>query len=286
MGWYMYRCFFSFFIFCLISIITFLITTFSIEYIKFLDPIMIKIKSNKDNFESGFVNAYIDDDNIIPGISGSVVNLDESFKIMKKYGSYNEKLLVFSKVNPELSVSNIFDKYIRKGNGMKKEVSFIFTVIDTNYLEEIVFILNENNVIGTFFIDENVFLNSFDILKFLYFNNQNIEYMGSNMIYTKTNLLNFSFLLKNYFNIKNRYCYTSSYNKSILDVCSQNGFHTIFPSINIDNYPYHYLKDSLSNGLIISFNNRELLLDELNYIIAFIRQKGYEIVSLEKLLEE
>lgn len=282
----MYRCFFSFFIFCLISIITFFITTFSTEYIKSLDPIMIKIKSNKDNYESEFVNAYIDDTSIVPGVSGSVINLDESFKIMKKYGSYNEKLLVFSKVNPELSVSNIFDKYIRKGNSSKKEVSFIFTVIDTNYLEEIVFILNENNVIGTFFIDENVFLNSFDILKFLYFNNQNIEYMGNNGIYTKANLLNFSFILKNYFNIMNRYCYVSSYNKSTLDVCSQDELHTIFPSINIDNYPYHYLKDSLSNGLIISFNNRELLLDELNYIIAFVRQKGYEIVSLEKLLEE
>ena len=282
----MYRSFFSFFVFIFISILTFLISKYSINYIKSIDPVMIEIKKNSFLYESSFVNAYINDEIIIPGISGKVIDFDSSFKLMKNYGGYNSNLLIYSDVSPKITISNIYDKYIVSGNKNKKEVSFVFKVEDTNYLEEIVLILNKNNIIGTFFVSDYVVYERFDILKFLYLNNQNIESLGSNSSYDLLKIDKFNYLLKSYFNKSINYCYSDSYNKEVLDICAKKKLHTIIPSLIIDKYPFHNIKYNLSNGLIINFNNRELLLNELNYIISYVKQMGYKIVSLEKLLEE
>ena len=68
------------------------------------DPIMKEIKENKVNSEEKAINAKIVDNTIVPGYNGLEVNLEESFKKMKNYGSYNEGLLVLDEVSPSLSL--------------------------------------------------------------------------------------------------------------------------------------------------------------------------------------
>jgi len=157
----MLKRFFSFFIFNFLSFLSFFLTTIAVNYIKALDPIMVSLNNNKSNYEVDFVNAVIDDVSIVPGRSGIKIDIDKSYNLMKKYGTYNEQLLVFNNYVPNISISNIYDKYINKGNSDKRLVSFVFKVEDTNYLEEIVYILKEKEVIGTFFIDDEVCLSSF-----------------------------------------------------------------------------------------------------------------------------
>ena len=54
-----------------------------VDFVSMQDPIMKEILKNKDNFEIDAIDAYIDDDNIIPGVNGTVVDSKESFKKMK-----------------------------------------------------------------------------------------------------------------------------------------------------------------------------------------------------------
>jgi len=277
---------FSFFIFIFVSFISFFLTSLSVKSIRELDPILILIKKNKSLYEIDSVDAIVNDMIIIPGISGISVDIDSSYELMKSYGGYNDNLLVFNEVVPTISISDIYDRYVNSGNKDKKEVSFVFKVEDTNYLEEIVLILKEKDVIGTFFIDDNVVYESPDIIRLLYLNNQNIESLGVNGEYNFTNMNKMDYFYKSYISKKLNYCYCDSFNKDILSICSSKKMHTIVPSINTLNYPYSDIRNSLDNGSIIKFNNNPRVIYELKYIINYIRQKDFKIVSLEKMLKE
>jgi len=282
----MLKRFFSFFMFIFLSFLSFFLTTIAVNYIKALDPIMVSLNNNKSNYEVDFVNAVIDDVSIVPGRSGIKIDIDKSYNLMKKYGTYNEQLLVFNNYVPNISISNIYDKYINKGNSDKRLVSFVFKVEDTNYLEEIVYILKEKEVIGTFFIDDEVLLNNVDIIKLLYLNDQNVESLGVNNNYSILSIEKISRYISSYTSKKIYYCYSDDYNNMILDVCSKKKMHTIIPTINTLKYPYYDIKNEIDNGSIIKFSNNSRASYELSFIINYIRQKDYDIVSLKKLLEE
>ena len=58
---------------------------------------------------------------------------------------------------------------------------------------------------------------------------------------------------------------------------------TIIPSLT-DNL--NEIKTNIENGSIILFNTSINSVEELSYIIDFIKGKGYNIVDLDKLLDE
>ena len=280
----MYRSFFNVLLIIFLSIISFLLTFIVVSYLKRMDPIMKEIKENSLLLEEEYVNAYVDDDIIIPGISGKKIDIENSYSIMRKYGSYKEDLLVYEEIFPLVSISNIYDKYVISGNKDKEEVSLIFKIEDTSFLEEIILILKRNDVIGTFFIDERLLMENKDIIDLLYLNNQNIEMLSNN--YKIINIDRISSLLRSYISIDNNYCYLEEYNLDILNRCSFEKMHTIIPTINTSKYPYYDIKNNLSNGSIIKLNNDIRCLYELDFIIKFIKQKKYDIVSLKKMLNE
>ena len=76
------------------------------------DPIMKKIINVSKTYTQKPVNATFSNNSIIPGVSGLEVDLDKSYESMKKYGAFNEDLVVLKSVTPLVSVSNIYDKYI------------------------------------------------------------------------------------------------------------------------------------------------------------------------------
>ena len=49
------------------------------NYVKNKDPIMIKLKEVKDNYQKEAVDAVIFNNTIIPGISGLEVDIDKSY---------------------------------------------------------------------------------------------------------------------------------------------------------------------------------------------------------------
>jgi len=276
-------------IFSMIGVMTlvcfsFYYTDFATTIIKNNDPIMKKIENVSQEYREESVNAVMQENHIIPGICGLEIDIDKTYESMKKYGSFNEDLIVFKDVIPLISVTNIYDKYITLGNPSKNMVGLVIVLNNSSYLEEILAILQAKNIKATFFISDNLIDNSKDIIKLINNYSHQIEVLSSN--YEDVNILNHNKIVKKITDKEIRFCYSDKENQKILDNCSKNNMYTIVPSLITKDFPYSDVKSNLKSGSIIKLDNNDQTLRELKYIINYIKQKGYQIVTLEKLIQE
>lgn len=248
------------------------------------DPIMKKIINVSKNYEKEPINATLSNNNIIPGISGLEVDLDKSYESMKKYGSFNEDLVVLKTVTPIVSVSNIYDKYITRGNDKSNNVSLVITVDDYSYVENIVQVLDSKGVKATFFIDKDIITDGEGLIKLIHSSSHDVELKSNdyNIDGIKKSIRELSVIT----NKDMKFCYSDKENLTILTNCSSKKMYTIIPNIITSNFPYNDVKTNLVNGSIIALKNNIHTLRELKYIINYINQKGYKIVTLENLILE
>ena len=263
---------------------SFYYTDSAVDIVKRNDPIMKEIESVMGEYEKKSVDAVLTDNNIIPGVSGVKVDKDKSYEKMKKYGSFDEGLLVFEEVIPTISTSNTYDRYIVKGNNNKQSISLVFPITDTFYIDEIIKVLDEKGTKVTFFITKEIMFNDLDILKKIYLNGHDIELLSNN--YSKKEIKDIKKMIKSFNGNNIKYCYSENENKELINNCKTNKMHSIIPTIVTSNFPYGDIKNHVTSGSIISLNNDINTIRELNSIINYLNQKGYNIISLEELLEE
>lgn len=263
---------------------SFYYTNLATEIIKNNDPIMKKIVKVSESYKKESINAVFSDNTIIPGISGVKVDINNSYESMKKYGKFNEDLIVFEEIMPTVSVQNTFDKYIRRGNVTKTNVSIIIIVDDPSYVENILDILNFKEVKVTFFVGKNIINESMDLIDIIIKSGHRVEYKSDE--YNVDEVLKYNDLLKGKTNNNLKFCYTDEENITILSNCNYKKMHTIFPNIITTNFPYSDVKRNLDSGSILSFKSNQHTLRELKYIINYINQKGFIIVNLDQVISE
>lgn len=243
------------------------------------DPLKMEIVEVAESYKIFPNEAIVTNDTIIPGTNGKVVNIDKSYKKMRKGNIFNINLLEYDILYPEYTLSDNLDKYVIKGNNSKKEVSILFIINSNNNLDKIMKILDKKNVVSNLFIDY-VFLNN-NITQIKTYNNHNIySYQDG---YTHDTLVISNNIIKRISNTNPIYCLTREKNDSTINVCSYSNMNTIIPSINGN---LNDIKRNLENGSIILFDTGVSTVSELSYIIDFITGKGYSIVGLDKLLSE
>lgn len=270
-------------------IITFSILLFSILYIskskdivKNIDPLMNRINESKEKYEVKAIDAIIKDNTIIPGIKGKTIDTEITYSKMKKYGTYNESLTTIKDVEPKISIKNNYDKYIISGNPKNKKVSLIFLITEIEQIKLLTNYFNKEHISVTLLINDELLedneelisdLDNYELeLKFNEINDINIS-QYSNYLYSVTN--------KN-----NKYCITEKENDELLNICKRHKLYTIIPNIILSSNPTVTIKKNISNGSIILFNINSDITKELDYIIYYIKSKGYSITRLDKLLEE
>lgn len=246
----------------LLVVFSIIYSSFASFIIKYNDPIMKKINDVKDNYNTSYTNAVFMDNYMIPGISGKKVDIDKSYNLMKKYGGFNEKLIVFEDNKPKKSIVNKYNKYIFYGNQNRNNISFIYDLKNENNIDKIINILNENNVYIDFIVDDKSLLDSLS----------NYEINISNV----TNKID-----KFY-----KYCILDKPNDTLLNICVKNKRYTFIPGVLVKDNLYNKVKDSLKPGLIIKINDSIKNIKELSITINYLRQKGYNIVSLSELIKE
>ena len=74
-------------------VFSFYLTDLATEFAINSNPLMQTIKDNSKNYNTTSVNATINNNTIIPGIKGKVVNDIESFLNMKDFGSFKANYL-------------------------------------------------------------------------------------------------------------------------------------------------------------------------------------------------
>ena len=99
---------------------SFIYTEKTATVVKEFDDIMIQIKEKNEIYRKKAIDAVIVDNTIIPGISGSEIDIDKSYSKMKRYGKYNDKLLEYKSILPNISLTQNMNKYIVNGNKEKK----------------------------------------------------------------------------------------------------------------------------------------------------------------------
>ena len=260
--------------FIVLALFSFYYTSKTTIVVKNTDSIMINIKDDMENHKIDSVDAIINGDEIVPGLSGREVDVSKSYDAMKKVGTYSTNMLVYKNIKPNVSISNIYNKYISKGNKNKKQVSLIFKVDEKDNIDTIIKILDDNKVKANFFT-----LDKFDNSIISLTNKEHNIGSVNNETWLNTVVTKIK-------KQKNRYCYLEEKNKEVLDICALNKNYTIVPNILTDITPTITIKKNLESGVIISMDVNNNLYKELEYIIKYIKSKGFDIVNLDELLAE
>lgn len=229
--------------------------------IKETDDLYLYINDLKNEYDILPVDAVIDGDFIVPGISGSVVNVVKSYEKMKQGLYFDENLFIYDKLFGEVSLSNIYNKYIISGNRNFRNVSLVFVGDDKDIICSIIAILDNYGVVGNFFVSsEDLYYESEHL-----FNNSNMSF---------GNLFNFG-----------GFCFTNKLDSDLLNKCSGYNRYTIYSPFVSYNYLQN-VKETLNSGDIFSFEVKEDVLPNLGLIIEHINTKGLKIIGLDELIVE
>ena len=245
---------------------------------------MIEIKSQASNYKIESTDAIINNDTIIPGISGNKINIKKSYNKMKRYGKYDESLLVYENYKPKISIENNIDKYIISGNDDKNMISLIFLVEKENSIDRVIDILEDKRVEASFLIDGNVVEKNKNLIKTVISYNHTVGNIGYNYSYNNDSYPWLSNYIKKY--QENNYCYTNKKDKKVLNMCYKNNDYTILPSIIIDKSIDNKIKENIKSGSIIALKINETTINELPILINYIVSKGYTVSNLDNHLEE
>ena len=242
--------------------------------IKNEDDILKQIESIKEQYKTEAISAKVEGDTIIPGVSGIEINVKKSYKKMKRINEFNDNLLVYESIKPKVSVEKVYDKYIISGNKTKKEVSLLFLLQNNDDVNKIVSILDDNDILATFYTDGLWFENNNEIVIELIKQGHIIGNLGYNYSYNNSDITWMNAVV------------TKLANQKALDRCHSNSSYTITPSILVKNNALINVKKNLENGSIIALEVNENLIKELQLVIDYIHSKDLEVVTIEELLDE
>lgn len=113
------------------------------------------IEALAEEYKIAPVDAYIDSVwKKTAGRNGRKVNIDKSYKKMKKANKFDEHLLVFDEIPPEVSLTDLAVAPIFRGNPHKDMVALLINVSwGTEHIPEILQALDKQQVKATFFIE-------------------------------------------------------------------------------------------------------------------------------------
>lgn len=273
----------NFILICFITCFSFYYTDKIIDLSKKNDPIMIEIEKLKKEKEVSVVNGILSNNTMKVGSSGYNINTDISYEKMKKLDKFNESLLEYISIKPEIRKDDYYDKLITGKNTNKKELSLVFKTNDVSKIEEIIYILDNNNVTATFFLDGTILENNLTEINNIFNTGNTLGYFGYNKKYDE---ISFRYL-KGFFdkNIKSISKYCLYVNDEYLDTCTKYKINTI-SSIVIEKDLYNYIKNNKEKGNIYEIIPNDLNIKELNSAILYLKQKGYNIVNINELLKE
>ena len=263
---------------------SFFITDKTATVVNEMDEIMMEIKSKKNEYKTNYINATIDGNTIIPGVSGRKVNIKKSYKNMRRNGYFNENLFIYNYTKPKISLNDNIDKYIIKGNPIKRIISLIFIVTGEDNIDSIITTFNNYNSTATFFIDYTWFENNTEKIKKLINDGHIIspyidDYTDSDFEYIDT-------IIKKVYKQKNVFCYSIEDNIDNLNACKLRDDYTIRPRIISENTPLVDIKNKIESGSLLLIKYNSELKKELSNIIIYIKSKGYKITNLEEHILE
>lgn len=249
-------------LFSILVLLSFYTTNKTANLVRNQDPILKEIRNISLEKKEDFVNAVIEDDYIIPGMYGSIIDELKSLAKMKEQDVFNNLYLVSQPIKPDISLSDNLDKIIIKGNSKKQQVSF---VIDENSSKKIKDYLVKNSIKASLLITKDNFS------KDSYFEQINNDFKNYKEL-DKT-------LKKN--KINTNICVLDN-NNSNLKFCKSKKKYLVKPGMFLDNANIIEIKTKLNSGSIIYIKDATYL----DCLVEYIKSKDLKIVPLSQLISE
>ncbi|WP_035505259.1 polysaccharide deacetylase family protein [Halobacillus karajensis] len=269
------------------------------------DTIYQKIEAEKHKYEWEAEDAKIDSVwKKTPGIVGRKVDVEASYKKMQKEGKYNPELLVFQLKRPKVSLEDLPASPIYRGHPEKEAVSFLINVSwGEEYVPEMVKIFNKYNVKATFFID-GAFANDFTHLVQMIedeghtigshgYKHQDMGRMTKQQ--AKDNLEQADELLFALTKKKIQYFAppSGSFNTATVEAADEMGMETILWTVDTIDWQkptsdvlINRVTKKLHNGATVLMHPTQVTVESLPELIEEVKNQGYKLISLPKLLSE
>ena len=131
------------------------LTDRSVATMKQEDELLIQIKESSKKYEIAPQDARIDSVwKTVPGYNGLKVNIQDSYKAMKKGDQFDKDKLVYDQVPPKVHLKDLEPAPIYRAHPEKQVVSFLINVAWGNeYLQDMLAVLKKHNVKATFFLE-------------------------------------------------------------------------------------------------------------------------------------
>ena len=263
---------------------SFFYTNKIISIFKSKDPIMIEIKEYEKIYKDTKIDSEIIYSDIIPGIKGEKIDVNKSYSNMKKAGTFDKNLLVFEETEPNNSILNNYNNYIVSFNKKQNNISIIFELKDSNYVCDIINILNNKKVNATFFVTKELIDTNIDLIKKMINFGNEVELLSDT--YTIYEINKYNSIIKMISNEKLQFCINYNRDEKLLDACKASKLYSVVPTSKKTKGLYSYITKNLDNGIIISLYNNKQIVNELSSSINYIKQKGKKIVLLKSILEQ
>ena len=225
------------------------------------DPIYETIEDIVATSNTSYVNAWISEDTIVPGINGLAVNVDKSFQKMKSFGAFNKYYLIFDQVKPEISLEDNKDKIITQGNSKKRSISLVLE--EENEISEY---LKNNKIPASLLITNHTFQRDSSL--------EQINADHKNFKATEG--------LLNSINQNKNICIVNNYNE---ELCRKEKKYLIKPNLELNTYNIASIKNKVESGSIIMIK-KGVKVEDVKLLIQQAKYKGLSIIYLSELILE
>ncbi|MBM7603274.1 putative sporulation protein (polysaccharide deacetylase family) [Metabacillus crassostreae] len=239
-----------------------------------------------------------------PGYNGLEVDVEESYKKMKVKGEFNEKLLVFRQISPEVHLEDLPAEPMYRGHPDKPMVSFLINVAWGNeYIPDMLETLNKYHVKATFFLEGRWTKENPEMAKMIV----DAGHEVGNHSYTHPDMSKLSTA-----DIKEQLSKTSEVIKSVTDVtptwfappsgslrdevvkiADQMSMNTVMWTVDTIDWQRpepHVLVERVTskvhNGALILMHPTSPTSESLETLILSIRKKGYSFGSISMMADE
>ena len=230
------------------------------SYVLETNQLYKEIESKAKDYYVASIPAVIDNNYIIPGLSGSKVNIKDSFFNMKSINTFNDAYLVYKEIIPKNSIKNNIDKIIKRGNTNKLGITFI---IEQD--EDIKKYFINNNINADILIDESSFLTNSSLEQL---NNDVNNYKSVEKLLDDNNLNTNICIINN--NIENN--------------CRELKKYLIKPKI-LNNNTFYNIKNNITSGDIILIK-KGTNIDNIKVLIDNVKFRDLNIIYLSQMIDE
>ena len=269
------------------------------------DPLYLEIEEKASQFEVQPQNAEIHKVwKATPGYNGLKVDVKRSYESMKKSGEFDPKKLVYDQVSPAIHLSDLPPSPIYRGNPNKPMVSFLINVAWGNeYIPDMLEVLKKHDVSATFFLEGRWVKENPELAKMIVdsghevgnhsYSHPNLKTMGSEEI--REQLVKTNEVIEATTGQKITWFAPPSGNfrDEVIKIAAQLNMGTVMWSVDTIDWKrptpevlVNRVMTKIHPGALILMHPTSSTAQALDALIASIKQKGFKISSVSRLLSE